>query len=372
MMKKLLITVCAVFLNAQQLNFELPNDINTTSAETNKTAVIAESNETNVSDTNITAETNTSAEINETNNTAIVDVEDFNDTYVSFNSKASFAVVINKQRFFKFIPSLMNALNAYYAQKGIDYNITLYNIDTNLSKIKSKDIIYFTTDINQLSKLKDYNKTFYLPLINKNETNITAKNIYFGSIDFKDQIQKLTSFIDDKTDVIADHTLLSDKLLNYEKNLTYIHTVYHFPNIYYQDLNNSFVIFNTSAGKTAQVLSTITQKEIQTKLTLTPQLGYNPLMIVLTQPADIQKLLIANSIIHPPLIINEDASLLNSDIRYNWMNYAACIFANKIYNKQNSEDQFYMNDFNIYIFNNQINYKTKLYRIIDGAFKQVE
>jgi hypothetical protein len=369
MSKKLLIMFLALFLYAQQSNSEpLGNDINI-SAKTNKSSLV--NSDLNVSDVNTSTETN-SSENNETNNTATVDVEDFNASYVSFNSEASFAVVINKQRFFKYVPSLMNALNAYYAQKGIDYNITLYNIDTNISKIKYKNIIYFTTDPGDISKLKDYNKTFYLPLINRNETNITAGNIYYGSIDFKDQVQKLTSFIDDKTDVIADNTLLSDRLLRYEKNLTYIHTVYRFPNIYYRDLNNSFVIFNTSAGKTAQVLSAITQKGIQTKLTLTPQLGYNPLMIILTQPADIQKLLIANSIIHPPLIINEYTSLLNSGIRYNWINYSSCIFANKIYNRQNGEDEFYMSDFNIYIFDNQINYETKLYRIIDGAFKQVE
>jgi hypothetical protein len=31
-----------------------------------------------------------------------------------------------------------------------------------------------------------------------------------------------------------------------------------------------------------------------------------------------------------------------------------------------------MNDFYIYIFKNQINYKTKLYKIENGAFKEVE
>jgi len=363
MIKKILVFL-AVLLNAETLSFS--NEINN-SLQNNQTVNIQtqSSNETIYTDTNNSFETTNTYKL-------IVNVEDFNDTYISFNSNVNIAVVIDKKRFFKFIPSLINALNAYFAQKGIDYKIALYNIDTNLSSINTKDIIYFTTNTSDLNKLKDYNKTFYLPLINKNETNITADNLYFGSIDFKNQLRTLTSYIDDKTDIITDNTILSNKLLNYEKNLTYLNNIYRYPNIYYKDLNNSFVIFNTSAGKTAQVLSTITQKEIQTKLTLIPQIGYDPLMIILTQPADIEKLLIANSIIHPSLIINENAMLLNSDIRYNWMNYATCILANKAYNRQNNEDEFYMSDFNIYIFNNQINYKTKLYRIIDGAFKQVE
>ncbi|ACM93551.1 conserved hypothetical protein [Nautilia profundicola AmH] len=358
-MKKLVILIFTILIvNAETLNFEIPIEESNNSVQ-NKTIIL---------------DSNNTAYHNEQNNTykPVTSETDFNDSYISLNTHVELAVVINKNRFFKFIPSLMNSLNAYLAQKGIDYNISLYDIDTNLSDIKAKDIIYFTTDTSKLNEFKDYNKTFYFPLINKNETNITAENLYFGSIDFKSQLDALTSFIDDKTDVITDNTMLSQKLLNYEKNLTYLNNIYRFPNINYQDLNNSFIIFNTSAGKTAQVLSTITQKEITTKLTLTPQIGYDPLMIILTQPADIEKLLIANSIINPPMTINEYANLLSSDIKYNWLNYASCIFANKIYNKQNEEDEFYMSDFNIYIFNNQINYKTQLYRIIDGAFKQVE
>ena len=362
MIKKaaLIISLIAT-LNAQTLNFIFPfAEENTTQQnvsepkpkDLNKT-------ESNTSKTFLTYEIQT-------------DEEDFNDTYVSFNAKASIAVVINKKRFFKYLPSLMNALNAYYSQKGIDYQITLYNSDINISNIKADDILYFTTDAKDLSKLEDYNKTFYFPLLNINDSNTTKANFYFGAIDFKAQLNALTAFIDDKTDIIAENTILSNKLLSYEKNLTFLNNIYTYPNIYYKDLNNSFVIFNTGAGKTAQVLSKITQKEIQTKLTLTPQLGYDPLLIILTQPADVEKLLIANSIIHPPLIINESTHLLSSDIRYNWINYASCILANKAYNRQNGEDEFYMSDFNIYIFNNQINYKTRLYRIIDGAFKEVE
>jgi len=355
-MKKIILLIISVWLYA--LSGEVPVE-ETNGTLQNKTLIL-ESKESNLS-----------ANVNFTYQPVINEIE-LNDTYVSFNTNVNLAVVINKERFFKYLPSLMNALNAYFAQKGVDYNITLYNSDINLSKIQSGDIIYFTTNLNKLNVLKNSDKRFYLPLINKNETNITSKNLYFGSIDFKKQINILSSFIDSKTCVIADNTQLSQKLTAYEKSIPYIKNIYKFPNINYKNLNASFIIFNTNAGETAQVLSTITQKEIQTKLNLSPQIGYDPLMIILTQPADIKKLLIANSIIHPPLIINEYASLLNSDIRYNWLNYSTCILANKIYNKQNEEDEFYMNDFNIYIFDNQIDYQTKLYKIFNGAFKQVK
>jgi len=357
-MKKILLLIIAVLLNAQTLYFEIPINEENNSIE-NKTVVL-KSNKTNSADeTNFTY-------------TPVINEEDLNGTYISLNTNVNLAVVINKERFFKYLPSLMNALNAYFAQKGVDYNITLYNNDVNISDVQTNDIIYFTTNPDELNKLQNIDKNFYLPLIHKNETNVSAKNIYFGSIDFKKQINALSYFIDDKTDVITDNTLLSEKLLNYEKNIVYLKHIYKFPNIYYNNLNNKFVIFNTSAGKTAQVLSTITQKGIQTKLILSPQIGYDPLMIILTQPADVEKLLIANSIIQPPVIINEYANILNSNIRYNWLNYSTCILANKIYNIQNQEDEFYMSDFNIYIFDNQIDYQTNFYRIINGAFKEVK
>jgi hypothetical protein len=371
-MKKLIIVFLVLFLNAETLNFVLPfKDTNKT--ETNLSNPPSGNIENNTSSADQNNTIYIKPAIPDNNSTSYTSYEeDFNDSYVSINNSVNLAIVIDKKRFFKYIPSLINSLDAYFISKGVNFDISVYNIDYNLSKIASKDIIYFATDTKQINKLKDYNKTFYLPLINKNETNITFNNVYFGSIDFKNQIKTLTSFIDDKTDVIVDNTILSKKLFNYEKNLTYLNNVYNFPNIYYKDLNNSFVIYNISAGKTAQVLSSITQKEIQTKLMFIPQLGYDPLIIMLTQPADVEKLLIANSIIHPPVIINEYTNLLNSNIRYNWINYASCILANKAYNRQNDEDEFYMSDFNIYIFDNQINYETKLYRIIDGAFKQVE
>ena len=351
-MKKLIIFLIAIFINAETLNFILPDGL-------------VEHNSTTNTVKNENIEINTTSTITE-------DELDFNDTYVTIANKANIAVIINKDKFFKYIPSLMNALNAYLIQKNIDYNITLYDIDQNISNITSNDIIYVSTNVDKLNELKEYNKTFYFPLINKNETNITAKNFYFGAINYKTQINTLSQFIDDKTDIITDKTLTANKLLYYEKNLTFINNIYQFPNIYYKDLNNSFVFFNTSSGKTAQVLSRITQKEIDTKLLLAPQIDFSPLIISLTQPKDIEKLIIANSIINPPLFINEYANLINSDIKYNYLNYASAVLLNKAYNKQNNLDEFYMSDFNIYIFDNQVNYKTKLYRIIDGAFMEVK
>lgn len=315
---------------------------------------------------NLTNETNLS-----TNNIPkpIIIEEFFDASYVTLKNRVNLAIIINKKRFFKYLPSIINGINAYFIQKGVDFNISVYDIDVNISSIPYNDIIYFATK--NINNLSNYKKTFYLPLVDK-ETNNRAENIYYGLIDFKKQIDKLKEFINKKTFIINDTTYISNKIFNYEKNIPYIRKIYTFPKISYWRLRNSFLIFNTPASKTAQVLSALTQKNINVVLNLSPQLGYDPLMILLPQPKDIENLIIANSIINPPPLINEYANLLNSDIKYNWMNYASLILANKIYNKQNNEELFFMNDFNIYIFNNQIDYKVKLYKIINSSFKEVQ
>jgi len=301
--------------------------------------------------------------------------ENLDDQYVSAIDKASFAIMVDKKRFFKYLPSLMNSLNAYYMQKGIDYNITVYDINTSVDEIPYHDIIYLATNPDKLYTLANYpNKRFYIPLINKNEFNVSLNNLYFGSIDFKAQLKKLYSYTVGENKIISvnQHSILSEKLNKDLKEIVPNQiTSYYYPSINYDDLNQSYVFFNTSAGKTAQILSTATQKEVSPILEFTTQIDFDPLLIILTQPEDIKKLLIANSIINPPRNIEDYCELLNSNIRYNWLNYAALIFANKIYNMQNGEDRFFMQDFHRYIFENQINYPIKIYKIDKGAFVEV-
>ena len=101
------------------------------------------------------------------------------------------------------------------------------------------------------------------------------------------------------------------------------------------------------------------------------QINYDPLLIEITQPQDVEKLIIANSILNVPDILEDYNQLLNSDIEFNWLNYSSTLLANKIYNQSTNTNEFYLNDFRLYIFNNQINYKTKLYQIVNNSFRAI-
>jgi len=312
--------------------------------------------------------------LTERNNTIIFPKpieENFDEDFATQNTKVSFAVIIDKAKFFKFVPSILNSVNAYLLQKGVDFNVTVYNNDVNISSLSQKYIIDIETDKDKITTFKDYNKTFFIPTFNKNDFNESFENIYFGGINFKEQLNKFNEFINSRLITVSQKSQISKKLLKYEKENPFFIKNYNVSNINYYRLNNSFVILNTDTSKSAQILSNITSKNIKPLLIFSPQLCYSPSIIFLTQPQDTKKLIIANSILNPPSTINDYADLLNSDIKYNWLNYATDILVNKIYNIQNSEDMFYMNDFYIYIFDNQINYHTKLYQIKKGAFKEV-
>jgi hypothetical protein len=355
-MKKLLSLIIGTFLFAQELFFVLPsNSNNSVNIEKNISSNIEKNSSINTKEINITE-----------------NIETFDENFTSENTKISFALIINKAKFFKYLPSIINSINAYLIQKGTDFNLTLYNSDVNISNLSQRYIIYIETNKTKILSLKDYNKTFFVPVFNKNDFNQTFENVYFGGINFKEHIDLFNNFINDKLFTISQFSQISKKLLNYEKQNPFFVQNYYFPNINYTDLNASFLILNTDTSKSAQVLSNITAKEIEPLFIFSPQLCYSPSIIFLTQKKDREKLIISNSIINPPLEINDYANLLNSDIRYNWLNYSTNILVNKIYNMQNSEDMFYMSDFHIYIFENQIDYKTKLYKIENNSFKEVK
>jgi hypothetical protein len=387
-MKKIIIFLISVFLFAEELYFEMPKIIDkTNTSDQNQTLTHAKNSiDSNITDTNLSQNSflsyeNNTTEYNTTNkenNVTIIPEEEitFEDNFVSLKPHLQVCVIIDKKKFFKYTPSIINSLNSYLIYKNIEYNLSVHDINEPLENITQNcsDILVYTLDKNYIKNLNEYNTTrFYIPIFNKNEIEVNSTNIYFGGIDYKAQINKLANFIDDnKAIAINENTALSNKLFNYETELNLTVIPYEYPNINYNDLNNSYVFFNTRTAKTAQVLSKITYKELETKLQLAPQINYDPLLIGITQPDDVKKLLIANSIINPPLLIEDYNLLVDSDIKYNWLNYSSNILLNKIYNLQTGGDEFYMNDFKTYIFDNQILYKIKLYQIINGAFKPIE
>ena len=372
----------------KNVNKTIKNDVNNT--DTNITQNKQETNvskityintpDKNITDTNVSQKTklteiNVSKETNATeeSNKSIIQTENFEDTFKSLKPNIKLAIVIDKKFFKKYLSSIINSVNAYFLYKNVNYTIQVFDENNLTDALNYQYIMFYAINPNMVYALNNFKNNFYLPIININdiETNSSA-NIYFGGINYKNQIKKLSAFIQTDKNIVTinSDTYISHKLSNIEKKEFNL-TVMNYPNINYVDLNNSYIFFNTAASKTAQILSNINYKNIQPNLEFSAQINYDPLLIEITQPQDVEKLIIANSILNVPDILEDYNQLLNSDIEFNWLNYSSTLLANKIYNQSTNTNEFYLNDFRLYIFDNQINYKTKLYQIVNNSFRVI-
>jgi hypothetical protein len=139
-----------------------------------------------------------------------------------------------------------------------------------------------------------------------------------------------------------------------------------------QDLNNSYIFVNTKVVHTSQLLSNFTYYRIEPKLVLATQINYNPLIFSLTNPEDVKNFIVANSLTLPNIKLLDVNMNLGTDLKFNWLNYTTSALLNKLYINEKYEYPYFLNDFDLYIFNNQIDYKTKLYRILYNGFIQIK
>ena len=295
------------------------------------------------------------------------------------------AILISKKKFFKYIPELMNSLNAYLIKKDVSYSLKLIDTpaDSNLTSILNdvtKQYTYifaYFSNIKKLQKLTDYPYNyFFIPTINKEDTNITSNNIFFGGINYNTQISELNNKIDGFTIIYNSKNLsISQKLLNKESNiLTFPYKTLYFENRRFKNriIKDSNLILNTNAVMSAQILSNLTFYNNTPSKIFSTQINYNPLIFTLNQTNSIKNMIIASSISKSNPIIKENNLLLNSNIQYNWLNFSSSVLMNLAYNLETDYDGLYANDFYLYLFNNQINYKTNLYQIKRNGFEKIK
>ena len=312
----------------------------------------------------------TSLDNNESNVTVTFE-EIFNSNIKSIKPSIDIAILIDKKQFKKYLPSIINSVNAYFLYKNSDFNLSVYDINQTQEALKHKNIIYYTYSPKDVYKFKDYNNTFYFPIINSNDINFSKNNFYFGGIEYKKQIKKLSFLIDTNyTVAINENTLTSQKIFSIEKEFFNV-IPYEYNHIKLNNLNRKYIFLNTSPEKSAQIISGIYYQNIVPNLILSTQINYSPMLISLIQNPALNKIIIANSILNPPKELIDINMLLNSDIKFNWLNYSTNILCNKIYNNYTQGDIYFMNDFLVNIFAHQINYKTNLYQIIFKGFKKI-
>jgi hypothetical protein len=336
------------------------------------------------SDINVT-DNNISNDIN--NSDMLLDLPELNEENITIQANPeinrqsmNIAIILDKNKFFKFIPNILNSINAYMIKKDIDYNITLFNQDENLTKElneitpKYKYIFTYFTNADQLNVLENYPKNyFFVPTLNKKQSMIDSDNIFFGGIDYENQVNTLNQFISGKTFIIYDNSNLSKYITTLvDETLEVPHVIRKYPVYYSKDFNKTFVYLNTNIVNTAQILANFTYHEIETKSIVTTQISYSPFIFALTNSDDVQNLILANSIFNINPVIEDNNLNLGTDIDFNWLNFTTSTLLNVAYNLETKDTYYYLNDFDLYIYFNQVEYKTNLYRIFQNGFIKIE
>jgi len=359
-------------------NFVTANEIINTTLFSDKNISAMEKNKTN--------ETNKTIDVSNTIiNISLPEVDEENLTNDSIqtidDNSINIAIVINKKKFFKYLPSLINSIDAYLLHKDIDFEIKVFNEDENLTSLNEitqdyDDIFLYSSDVNVLHKLAKYpDNNFYLPIINKNQVNFNvSNNIFFGGLNFKQQITKLKKYIHGKTYLIKENSMLSNVTTKVERSLFHYAQILKYPFNYRRmarSLNYSSVFLNTKVVHTAQILSNFTFNQIQPRLILSSQINYNPLLFSIATPQDYKKLIVANSLLSFNIRLLDANMNLGSDLKFNWLNYTTSALLNKAYINEIDEYPYFLNDFNLYILDNQVEYKTKLYKIFRNGFIEI-
>lgn len=227
------------------------------------------------------------------------------------------------------------------------FNVSNENQDTianALDKISSQGYNYVIAPMTQkgVNSIISINPKIdvFFPTINKNDVNTTSPYLYFGGIDYKAQLSLLLKRAVSPLVVFHTSSQLSSYLTSYAQDnfilsgdtnrvIKYKITDRSSNMRYTLENNNAIAhgsfLMDTPIVKTGMIMSQLTLYDVNSTNILSTQINYNPLILSLTQYQDRKNMLIANSIIMNNEIITQTNSLLNNDIRYNWINYATTI-----------------------------------------------
>jgi hypothetical protein len=293
--------------------------------------------------------------------------------------KTNIAIVYSSNSLGKYLIKISDISSLYMLNTKEDFSLKYIDINNKnlmsvLDTLKDDNIsnVMIYIEKNNLEELLSYEDLeffdIYLPLINNKQNQY--KNIVFGGIDYDEQLKLIKSIahshiievydnnkrnkklhnILDKSDVTS--YLLSGKYPNYKKFLEK-HPL----------IKDSTLILNLNIVKSSILLSQITANEdLNITQAISVQNNYTPLLFVLTQVADTKKLVIANSITHMNKRIHDLNKLNTNNLKYNWVNYSTILGLE--YLKYKKDILFG----EVKIVNNQINYKTKLYKTKKKSF----
>lgn len=301
------------------------------------------------------------------------------------------AVLVPQKTIKKYAITSVNSVMSYLLYQNYNFDLNVFNsgdereesILAALKEIKAGEYNYIIAPLTPEGAqiVANYVKDtmVYIPTLHSSSVRNASSNIFFGGIDYDQQIALLSQFTNEKVGTFEDGTSLSIQLNSLVKKNS--------PRVFYEkrienskanfkqlfkgnaSLNNASFYLNTPLVTTSLIASQLRANEIFPNALLSTQINYNPILLTLTQYEDRDKMFIANSIQRTPAELEEINAFFGHDIVYDWVNYSTSIGADFLCN------QFFGSKsnkaFKEIIQNNQVIYNTAVYKPGRNEFVKV-
>lgn len=307
-------------------------------------------------------------------------------------SPIKIALVMPKKIIGRYSVASVDTIMGYLSAREVDFEFEVFD-----SGDESEDSIQSTLDLIQEQRFQfiiaiftakgayetsklDLKTPVYIPTVNANQIDFSPSDnilLFFGGISYKEQIQELLrlhevenllAYNDDSpvgkrlsttlktfTPEIQELTITNEIAATFDKQINQQNAL----------IDGVDIFLNTPVVKSGLLLSQLTYSRKKISKILSTQINYNPSITILTQKQDRRNLYIASSIGTTNQKLLEYASLLNSDLKFDWVNYSTALGMEVFF-------RFIFPDslpfFDEVIKDNQVQYQTKIYQIDQKDF----
>lgn len=314
---------------------------------------------------------------------------------IANKNKIKIALMMPKKIIGRYSVATIDTILAYLCARGINFEFEVFDcgdeeedsIKRTYEKIEENDFQFIVAIMTakgatQSSKLQ-LKIPLYIPTVNHQQIDSSPSSslLFFGGISYNDQIETLLK-ITKGTHIIAYNddspvgerlsTILQKKVPQITELVITNEVAATFAKSnksQESQIQDADIFLNTPVVKTGLLLSQIGYFKKKSATFLSTQINYNPSLSILTQQRDRRNLYIANSIGKTDQKLIEYGSLLNSDLKYDWVNYSTAIGMEMFYKIINPDSLSYFKE---KVVDNQVQYEVKIFQIDTKGFHPID
>ncbi len=313
------------------------------------------------------------------------------------SKKIKIALLVPKDIVGRYSAIGINTILAYLTSRDITFAFEVFdskneeaqNIRQTYEEIKQKKfnciVAMLTTEgVENLLKESSISLPTYIPTVNRNQISIASipDKLFFGGIDYREQIEILASLskdeeiveYDDASAIGANLAFLAQREnLNIilQETITNERAARFSQEIKNQEkkLAGRSVLLNIPVIKTGLILPQIGFLEDKPLMFLSTQINYNPSLLMLLKPKDRENFYVISSIGKTNSYLVEYGLLLGSDLQYDWVSYSIGIGTEMLFLKYANKVSKYFSEV---LENSQVKYHNRIYKTLKNNFEEIK